>query len=180
MAKTSEANSIGTDGGTRATEARAKRKLAEIAAASGHAASGENVRHASRSDADGAGGDEAISEAEHLKRDFARVRANVAKDSVVEPGSLSTAWTTDVMEEDEAEFVDAVADCLGAGFSLESALTGWDAGTLAAEGQHSQDDSQEDGSLFDETRAFDDEPSLPASTPARRITPPGARRVFVT
>jgi hypothetical protein len=34
------------------------------------------------------------------------------------------------MEEDEAEFIDAVADCLGVGLSLDAALTCWDSGGL--------------------------------------------------
>jgi len=34
------------------------------------------------------------------------------------------------MEEDEAEFIDAVADCLGVGLSLDAALNCWDSGGL--------------------------------------------------
>src|SRR5437868_13221541 len=71
--------------------------------------------------------------AEHLSRDFARVRARLAVDPALVGRSLAAAWTTDVMEEDEAEFVDTLADCMGAGLSLETALTGWDIGTLVTE-----------------------------------------------
>lgn len=117
------------------------------------------------------GGDQRIDAAEHLQQDFAKVRARAATDPVLAPRTFSAAWTTDVMEEeDEAEFVDAVADCLGAGFSLESALTGWDNGTLAADGA-------EEGSLFDEAGERDDEPP-PAFTP--RHTPTGGRRIVIT
>jgi len=98
------------------------------------------------------------------------VRAKVAIDPVLAARSFSAAWTTDVIEEeDEAEFVDAVADCLGAGFSLESALTGWDNGTLAA-------DSGEESSLFDdESEREEESPALSA-----RHTPSGGRRIVMT
>ena len=151
MSKTSEANAIGMGGRTRAD--------------------GQPDRQHPGRPPDNRDG--AIGEAEHLKQDFARVRARGVTDPALATGSLAAAWTTDVMEEDEAEFVDAVADCLGAGFSLESALMGWDMGTLAADGV-------EEASLFDDAGALDDEPALPASALAHRRTPPGSRRVFVT
>jgi len=109
--------------------------------------------------------------AEHLQQDFAKVRAKVAIDPVIASRSFAAAWTTDVIEEeDEAEFIDAVADCLGAGFSLESALTGWDNGTLAADGS-------EDGVLFDDESERDDE--APSAFPLRH-TPTGGRRIFMS
>ena len=112
-----------------------------------------------------------IGEAEHLQQDFAKVRAKVATDPVLASRSLSAAWTTDLIEEeDEAEFVDAVADCVGAGFSLESALTGWDNGTLAADGG-------EDGSLFDDESERDDD--TPSAFPPRHA-PTGGRRIVIT
>ena len=79
--------------------------------------------------------DAAIDAAEHLTRDLARVRANFGMDPLVGSRSLAGAWTspTDVTEEGEAEFVDAVADCLGAGLSLEAALDCWDNGGLATD-----------------------------------------------
>ncbi|HEY8926395.1 MAG TPA: hypothetical protein VIU64_18565 [Polyangia bacterium] len=118
----------------------------------------------------GQGEDDGIPPAEHLQQDFAKVRAKVAIDPVLASRSFSAAWTTDVMEdEDEAEFVDAVADCLGAGFSLESALTGWDNGTLAADGS-------EEASLFDESDRDDEAtPSFPP-----RHTPTGGRRIVIS
>ena len=79
--------------------------------------------------------------AEHLSRDFARVRARFGMDHALARQSLDAAWTTDVIaEEDEAEFVDTLADCMGAGLSLETALTSWDTGTLAAD--ESDDDDE--------------------------------------
>lgn len=69
--------------------------------------------------------------AEHLSRDLARVRANFGADPVLAGRSLEMAWKSEAaVEEDEAEFVDTVADCLGAGLSLEDALSCWDTGDL--------------------------------------------------
>jgi len=80
--------------------------------------------------------------AEHLTRDFARVRARFGMDHALAPRSLEAAWTTDVIaEEDESEFVDTLADCVGVGLPLESALTSWDTGTLVA------DDADDDDEL---------------------------------
>lgn len=79
--------------------------------------------------------------AEHLTRDFARVRARFGMDHALAARSLDAAWSTDVIvEEDEAEFVDTLADCVGAGLPLESALTSWDTGTLVAEDSDEDDD----------------------------------------
>jgi hypothetical protein len=104
--------------------------------------------------------------AEHLSRDFARVRARLAVDPAMVGQSLAAAWTTHVMEEDEAEFVDALADCMGAGLSLETALTGWDSGTLVA------DPSQE---AADEEEPID----VYVAIPMAHQQAPGARRVLV-
>jgi len=101
--------------------------------------------------------------AEHLTRDFAKVRARFGIDLALAPRSLDAAWTTDVIaEEDEAEFVDTLADCVGAGLPLESALTSWDTGTLVA------DDTDEDDDLAP--------PSMLAIARASRRT---GRRVYV-
>jgi hypothetical protein len=115
---------------------------------------------------------DAVDEAEHLQQDLARVRARGATDPALASRSLSGAWTTDVLEQDEAEFVDAVADCLGAGFSLDSALTGWDMGTLAAEGL-------EEAALLDDDTERDDETIIVARGIERRHAPSG-RRLFIT
>jgi|GEM_PF-5963333 len=106
--------------------------------------------------------------AEHLSRDFARVRARLAVDPAFAGRSLAAAWTTDVMEEDEAEFVDTVADCMGAGLSLETALTGWDLGALATE------------PIQDTVAADEEDPSESyVSIALGHQQAPGARRVFV-
>lgn len=69
--------------------------------------------------------------AEHLSRDLARVRARFGVDPALAGRSLAPAWRSDAaLEEDEAEFVDTVADCLGAGLSLDDALACWDTGEL--------------------------------------------------
>lgn len=71
---------------------------------------------------------------EHLRRDLARVRAKFAMDTPPGAPSLTGAWMSEMaVEEDEAEFVDTLADCLGAGLSLQDALTCWETGDLAAD-----------------------------------------------
>lgn len=85
--------------------------------------------------------------AEHLAVELARLRAKFGVDPVDRRASLDDAWMspTAPTEEDEAEFVDAVADCLGVGLSLDAALTCWDAGGLfyEAAGQDEGDDGGE-------------------------------------
>lgn len=73
-----------------------------------------------------------IDAAERLTRELARLRAKFGADPAIASKSLDDAWTspTAAMEEDEAEFIDAVADCLGVGLSLDAALTCWDSGGL--------------------------------------------------
>lgn len=106
--------------------------------------------------------------AEHLSRDFARVRARLAVDPALVGQSLAAAWTTDVLEEDEAEFVDTLADCMGAGLSLEMALTGWDIGALATE------------PIQDTVAADEEEPSEAyVAIAMAHQQAPGSRRVFV-
>jgi hypothetical protein len=115
-----------------------------------------------------AAGEQAGAAAEHLSRDFARVRARLAVDPAFAGRSLAAAWTTDVMEGDEAEFVDAVADCMGAGLSLETALTGWDLGALATE------------PIQDTVAADEEDPSeSTVSIAMGHQQAPGSRRVFV-
>jgi hypothetical protein len=109
---------------------------------------------------------------EHLTRDLARVRAKFGADPVVAGRSLASAWKSEALvEEDEAEFVDTVADCLGAGLSLDDALTCWDTGDLVyqAGGLESDDGGVSDGEL--------DEPTPIAQPVPRR--PSTAHRVFV-
>lgn len=107
-----------------------------------------------------------LTAAEHLTKELARVRANFGMDVVLAPRSLAAAWTspTAVMEEDEAEFVDAVADCLGVGLPLGAVLDCWDNGELAYDGG-------------DEPGAADDEPSLLVIPPPARHG--SGRRLYV-
>ncbi|HEX2657457.1 MAG TPA: hypothetical protein VHU40_04265 [Polyangia bacterium] len=109
--------------------------------------------------------------AEHLSRDFARVRARLAVDPALVGRSLEAAWTTDVMEEDEAEFVDTLADCMGAGLSLETALTGWDIGTLVT------DPIQE--TVAAEEYAEEDASDAYVTVAMAHRQTPGSRRVLV-
>jgi hypothetical protein len=86
--------------------------------------------------------------AEHLTRDLARVRAKFGMDPALAPRSLAAAWQSEtLLEEDEAEFVDTVADCLGAGLSLEDALNCWDTGDLAYDAEDQAAGDLEDESL---------------------------------
>lgn len=110
----------------------------------------------------------AMNAAEHLTRDLARVRAKFGMDPALAPRSLAAAWTTEtVMEENEAQFVDTVADCLGAGLSLEDALTCWDTGDLAY-------DAAAEMAAAD----LDDEPIVLGPPPVARPAS-GAHRVLV-
>jgi hypothetical protein len=83
-----------------------------------------------------------IDAAEHLAMELARLRAKFGVDPAVERTSFEDAWRMPAAgtEEDEAEFIDAVADCLSVGLSLDAALACWDAG-----GASSDDASEEDG-----------------------------------
>lgn len=126
--------------------------------------SGRQQRELERAAAREAAEEAASACAEHLLRDLARVRARFGMDLALPRPALDAAWTTDVIEEeDEAELVDALADCVGAGLSLESALTSWDSGALAAD---------------DEDAADDDELTPPLSLAIARGAR-GGRRVYV-
>jgi hypothetical protein len=112
--------------------------------------------------------DAAISEAEHLTRDLARVRAKFATDPSLAPRSLEAAWMSDnPREEDEAEFVDTMADCLCAGLSLDDALTCWDRGDLVYD------------AAGDQAVDSDDEPIAPLVQQTARHVSPGGHRVLV-
>ena len=108
---------------------------------------------------------------EHLSRDLARVRAKFSMDAPPGQPTLTRAWMSEVpLEEYEAEFVDTVADCLGAGLSLQDALSCWDTGDLVAD---VADES-------DITGADDDSSPSPSPTlaaPPRR--PAGGHRLLV-
>lgn len=115
--------------------------------------------------------DEAVLDVnEHLRRDLARVRARFAMDAplAAPPGEscLKGAWMSEMpLEEAEAEFVDTVADCVGAGLSLDDALTCWESGGLAADSGDEDADAEEDGEVAAlEERA----PAQPSAVVPRR------------
>jgi len=78
------------------------------------------------------GAEQRIDATERLTIELARLRAKFGADPAIAGTSLDEAWMspTAAMEEDEAEFIDAVADCLGVGLSLDAALNCWDSGGL--------------------------------------------------
>jgi hypothetical protein len=93
---------------------------------------------------------ERIDARERLTIELARLRAKFGADPAIARASFDDAWTspTAAMEEDEAEFIDAVADCLGVGLSLDAALTCWDSGGLFyADGEADDADEVADASL---------------------------------
>jgi hypothetical protein len=87
--------------------------------------------------------------------EVAHVRARFGIDPGTPP-RLADAWTapTGTLEEDEAEFLDAVADCLSVGLPLDAAVASWRSGTLEVAGE--RDDDDEDTSVFedDDTRVY--------------------------
>jgi len=117
---------------------------------------------------DEAGNSDAPPAAELLGVELARLRARSAVDPSVAGRSLAPAWTgraADV-EDDEAEFLDAMADCLGAGLSLDTALACWHTGDLAYD--------PESGDADDEAGALD--ATAPSVTPHH---PGTGRRLLV-
>jgi len=70
--------------------------------------------------------DEADVAAETLRTELARVRARFGLEPDVPIAFLSRAWISPsgTVEEDEAEFVDAVADCISVGLPLGAGLVG--------------------------------------------------------
>lgn len=80
--------------------------------------------------------------AAQLAAELARVRARSATDPAIAGRSLAPAWIGGQvgLEDDEAEFIDTVADCVAAGLPLDTALECWRAGDLA----YAPDDEQEE------------------------------------
>lgn len=96
------------------------------------------------------GADQRIDATERLTIELARLRAKFGADPATAGTSLEDAWMspTAAMEEDEAEFIDAVADCLGVGLSLDAALNCWDSGGLFYDdGEGDDGDEAADASL---------------------------------
>jgi len=84
--------------------------------------------------------------------EVAHVRARFAVDPST-PTRLADAWTapTGTTEEDEAEFVDAMADCLSVGLPLEAALASWRSGTLEVTSADDEADDEDEDELTGET-----------------------------
>ena len=94
--------------------------------------------------------------------EVAHVRARFAVDPST-PARLADAWTapTGTTEEDEAEFVDAMADCLSVGLPLEAALASWRSGTLevtSADDENDEVDEVDDGLTSETTGVYDPRP----------------------
>ena len=114
-----------------------------------------------------------IDATERLTIELARLRAKFGADPAIARASLDDAWMspTAAMEEDEAEFIDAVADCLGVGLSLDAALTCWDSGGLFYD-EDAADNDAEDG---DDVAPA----SLPAAASAHHHVHATGRRLVV-
>ena len=85
--------------------------------------------------------DEGDLEAELLRAELARIRARFGLDPAAPLPLLARAWTspTGAVEEDEAEFVDALADCVSVGLPLTAAVVSWVSGDLAREDDRDED-----------------------------------------
>jgi hypothetical protein len=80
---------------------------------------------------------------ETVRAELERVRAHFGVDPALEsPHYLAGAWTSPsgAVEENEAEFVDAMADCVSVGLPLDAAVAFWSSGFLA----HVDDDIEDD------------------------------------
>jgi microcystin degradation protein MlrC len=88
------------------------------------------------------------------------VRARFAVDPGM-PARLANAWTapTGTVEEDESEFVDAVADCLSVGLPLDAAVASWRSGAMVVD---SDDEDEEDTDVFDDAATGVYDPRQPA------------------
>lgn len=77
--------------------------------------------------------------------EVAHVRARFAVDPST-PSRLADAWTapTGTMEEDESEFIDAVADCLSVGLPMDAAVASWRSGSLELTNESAEDEAEEE------------------------------------
>ena len=86
---------------------------------------------------------------ETARVELARVRARFGVEPEIPSQLFAGAWTSPsgATEEDEAEFVDAMADCMSAGLPLGAAIMFWASGALAGgdEGDQGSDDDREIG-----------------------------------
>jgi hypothetical protein len=128
---------------------------------------------------EGDASDRRIDAAERLTIELARLRSKFGADPAIARASLEDAWMspTAAMEEDEAEFIDAVAGCMGVGLSLDAALNCWDSGGLFYD--DAEDDDTE-GISEEETVRETVKASLPAAHTSVHVhLHPGARRLLV-
>ena len=70
---------------------------------------------------------------ETVRCELARVRARLGVDPEISPLDLSGAWMSPsgTIDEDEAQFVDILADCLSVGLPLDAGFASWMSGDLA-------------------------------------------------
>lgn len=82
--------------------------------------------------------------------EVAHVRARFAVDPST-PSRLDDAWTspTGTMEEDESEFLDAVADCLSVGLPMDAAVASWRSGLLEQRDDDAEDDEDAETDVWD-------------------------------
>ena len=94
---------------------------------------------------------------ETARLELARVRARFGLDPANSPRRAAEAWTSPsgAVEEDEAEFVDALADCLSAGLPLGAAVEFWASGALARGEDDDRDGNDDDAELSALTRPAD-------------------------
>ena len=81
--------------------------------------------------------------------EVAHVRARFGVDPST-PSRLADAWTapTGQIEEDESEFIDAVADCLSVGLPVDAAVASWRSGRLEVAIDDDEDEDA-DTDVFD-------------------------------
>ena len=89
---------------------------------------------------------------ETARVELARVRARFGVDPEIPSQLFAGAWTapSGATEEDEAEFVDAMADCMSAGLPLGAAIMFWASGALAGgdDDDKGDDDDRDAGALI--------------------------------
>jgi hypothetical protein len=82
--------------------------------------------------------------------EVAHVRARFGVDPST-PSRLADAWTAPVapIEEDESEFLDAVADCVSVGLPVDAAVASWRSGTLEVATDDQENEDDEDTDVYD-------------------------------
>lgn len=75
-----------------------------------------------------------------LRVQLARVRARFGVDPAIPSPVLDEPWTSPcgTVEADEAEFADALADCLSVGLPINAALASWMSGGLASDDEEEE------------------------------------------